>query len=1109
MGTTIDSLELQIEQNSDKAIKGLDSLSASLEKLKGATKGGMGLTSVVSQLNKLNTELKNVELSNIDNLDDLANVLDKLKGLGQIKLSPTIANQIAKLGKAMSTITPEGVNNLTNTISQLERMANLGEVTAPNISNLTRDITNVAPTEASTTTAVPLDDTAVEINRYEDAVQRAGVTTGYLRDQMTRAGSQIKMAYVSASQNVTSAFGAIKLKVQEAWTAIKNAPSNILTNIATIPIKIADGFMKAARKVGELGARLKEAVSSKIKSGFKNLIKNFSDLGLKATLANSKIGQFARSLAISAMYRAVRTIISAFTKAVKEGTDNLYQFSKVADGTFSRSLDSIATNCLYLKNSIGAMVSPLINMLAPILDVITSKLVTLLNAINQVFSRLSGASVFTKAKKQATEYASATSSAAGATKKAAKEIKDATLGIDELNIISPLADTDTGGGARVETPNYADMFETAEIDAGIKDFVDKVKALFNAGDWKGLGQLLGSKINEAIDSVDWSGLGSKLGYYANGFFQTLYYTLDTIDFNNFGKHLGELINAGLEQMDFTYVGRLLVKKTTLIFDTLIGALGQIDWSLVGKSIGDFLRGAFDEAYEWITSYNWGEMGASLYDNLKKTIEGIDFATVAQSFFEALGAAIGAAASFIGSFIKGVVTDIKDYFVQYITDENGDGQWGAGEIISGVFQGIIDALGNIGTWIKDNIFTPFIDGFKASFGIASPSKVMSEQGSYIVEGLYQGIKDHSGDGIDTIKGWAGNVVEWFTKGEDGRGIVENFKETASNIVGGFTDKISSDYTASSSTMTSWATNIKNAFTSDGEGAVNETSFGTYASNVVSGFSNTIGSTYTTAKTNIDVWANGIKTWFTTIANDKTFGTMAIQVINGFKNSILANYKTSTNAMTTFATNVVGYFKNAGGGIVSSFYNIGVNIVQGFIDGVKSLWDSAMSLISSFGEAIISMGRIGTQERSPSRAFKQIGAYVVEGFNIGLEDEMSTTFDVMQVWLDKINSFTPNLSVSVDKSALQYMDGMNGVQVGTNNTLVDRIAVAQNEQTIATFASGMQQAVSQALVPYLSDIADSSRETANKDFTTVIGDREIARANARGQKSLGMQIITQSV
>lgn len=72
---------------------------------------------------------------------------------------------------------------------------------------------------------------------------------------------------------------------------------------------------------------------------------------------------------------------------------------------------------------------------------------------------------------------------------------------------------------------------------------------------------------------------------------------------------------------------------------------------------------------------------------------------------------------------------------------------------------------------------------------------------------------------------------------------------------------------------------------------------------------------------------------------------------------------------------------------------------------------------------------------------------------------------------------------------------------------RTVVANNEQIITGIKLGVKDAVSEVLVPYLSDISKNTKETANKDFSTYIGDKEIARANERGRRAMGMQLITE--
>lgn len=72
---------------------------------------------------------------------------------------------------------------------------------------------------------------------------------------------------------------------------------------------------------------------------------------------------------------------------------------------------------------------------------------------------------------------------------------------------------------------------------------------------------------------------------------------------------------------------------------------------------------------------------------------------------------------------------------------------------------------------------------------------------------------------------------------------------------------------------------------------------------------------------------------------------------------------------------------------------------------------------------------------------------------------------------------------------------------------KTAVANNEQIVSGIKIGVKEAVSEALAPYLVDIANNTRETANKDFSTYIGDKEIARANERGRRAMGLRVIAE--
>lgn len=111
--------------------------------------------------------------------------------------------------------------------------------------------------------------------------------------------------------------------------------------------------------------------------------------------------------------------------------------------------------------------------------------------------------------------------------------------------------------------------------------------------------------------------------------------------------------------------------------------------------------------------------------------------------------------------------------------------------------------------------------------------------------------------------------------------------------------------------------------------------------------------------------------------------------------------------------------------------------------------------------------------------------------------------------------PSVSISpikLDRIPM-YMGGgfpEDGLFMANHGELVGkfsngRTAVANNEQIVAGIEYGVERAVERALAPYLSDIARNTRETADKDMSVNIGDRDIARANARGSKSLGYALI----
>lgn len=1047
MAVELEGLEFQIEAKSNNASKGIDALINSFSRLKSSL-SGKGLEKVSASLDSISNSMNE---SGIGRLESLANALNTLNS---VRISPTIPKRLEDIGAALESITSEGIDRAERLSVALQGMDG---VNIPNLNGLNN--TDTSASGGGDTGGTGAQDAPDDVADSTDEIIRA-----------TNAAQVLK---------------------------------NVLKGIGGVFSKTFSVLGRGALKSLQLALKgIGTAAKATISAG-KDLAYTFgSRMAAKVKQTTSTFGKLFASIKRIAMYRLIRFMFSQLTKAIKDGINNLYQYSLLMDGTFSKSMDRCATSFLYLKNSMGAMIAPLINSIAPALDFIIDKVVNLFNMVNQLFARLSGANTYTAAKKMATSYAESAEEAADKTKKAAKEIKNATGSIDELNIISK--NDDSGSGK--EVPDYGSMFEELPISDTISEFADKLKLAIELENWEELGKLLGTKFNEIIDGIDWAGIGRKIGNFLDGAVKTAYHFLKTADFYGLGRHLATLINNALAEIDGEFVGRLLVRSFTAGLDVLIGLLDGLNWPLVGKTIGDCIQGAISEAYEWVKGVgdfsrfgkyfaeginnalkvidaemlgktiimvltglvdillgliqnldwklvgktvgdcikgalnqtsdwlkkvDWSQVAHDLYTGLKNCIIGLDFTGIAQAFFRMLGSAIGAGVSFIGTFIKDVITDIANYFKQYIQDENGDGKFGGIEIIKGLLLGIWDGIKNIGTWIKENVFDPFIQGFKDCFGIHSPSTVMREMGKYIVEGFLEGLNLFATIG-SKIKEWAGKVIEWFTKGQDGKGLVENFKELGGKIVNGFRDKISTTYTTVKSVVTTWATNVKEWFTNSSFGGVNLATFQKFASNIITGFRDKVSSTYTTVKNSITTWASGVKEWFTNSSfggvNSTTFSTFAHNVIEGFRSKISSAYTNTKACITTWASNVKEWFTGNSNGAVNNntFQTFANNIITGFKDKISSAYTNTKSCITTWATNV----KNWFSEIASKSAFGNFASDIISGFKDKISSTYSTVQSSITTWANSVKTWFTN-TVSSSSFGQIASDVVNSFKNGISN------------------------------------------------------------------------------
>lgn len=566
------------------------------------------------------------------------------------------------------------------------------------------------------------------------------------------------------------------------------------------------------------------------------------------------------------------------------------------------------------------------------------------------------------------------------------------------------------------------------------------------------------------------------------------------------------------------------------FDDLWQPIKDYDWNSLGYNIGQWFGNAWKTAVNFVTVTipTWF---TNMWNSIKSAFKQFFTVTLPTFFTQTIPSVV----SKIGEFFKALPGKIYNAFIsakQSIVD-----------IGSAIIDGIWEGLQSIWKAITDFV-DGFVQGFKDALGIHSPSTVFKAIGEDIVAGLLQGIEGFT-KMMNTVKEWGASVIEWFTKGEDGKNIVDHFKEIGGNIIGGFKDKISTTYTNVKTSVTTWASKVKEWFTSGSFGGVNATSFGTFASNVITGFKDKISSTYSTVKSSITTWASNVKTWFTSGSfggvNSTSFATYASNVINGFKDKISSAYTNTKSSITTWASNVkswfsgtasssafAGYandiingFKNKIGeaytnaksnmqtfasnvkswftGTVSysSFYSIASDVISGFKNGIGNLYSTCKNTIKSWGYDIIDWFKGVLGINSPSKVFYEMAGFSVEGFNNGFSFLGKSTKGVVSSWADSFTAVTPTMSFAVDTSALKYYDsGSFAKSVSAN--------VTSNTSVTATgFMEGMEEFYREYVEPTMAQMAADMRRQADKNEQTIvqIGNRTVSDAVTTQQKANG--------
>ncbi len=381
-----------------------------------------------------------------------------------------------------------------------------------------------------------------------------------------------------------------------------------------------------------------------------------------------------------------------------------------------------------------------------------------------------------------------------AVKETAEAQKRELMGFDKINKLSNDSSSSSGKGGAVATGGNT-MASTMKLDADTTEaekeltgFAAKVKTAWESGDYEGLGSLFAEKVNSALDKfaneIDYEGIKESIRPKIQNIATVFNSFVDGVDWSL----LAEGISRGLAFA----IGTVDITLDALDFEAIGGTVSEflsgIDVPALGAELGSLLSTVFSGGIDLLSGFiqeiDWGKILFGVYDGIKSFISNIDWGELAGSIAKNIGSLAGSALKLvfnaaaligtIGEDISNAFKNIGDYFGDSIEEAGGN-------IVLGIWNGITDALSNAGQWIKDNIFTPFIDGFKKAFGINSPAETMKPMGGYIIDGLKAGIGDVWSKIKQNFSDMLQNTKNWFTEKKS------EFSAAWSNTVAAVKDK----------------------------------------------------------------------------------------------------------------------------------------------------------------------------------------------------------------------------------------------------------------------------------------------------------------------------------
>ena len=411
---------------------------------------------------------------------------------------------------------------------------------------------------------------------------------------------------------------------------------SVLNGVSTVVTRVLLASLNAlARALG----KVLSATGGLIKSGIVGFMNRLGTAVKGVTKETNKSGFSIKQLArfITKYGLGVRSFFFLYRKLRKqlvEGFGNLAQVSE----PFNQAVSSLMNALARLKSSFASAFAPIIQVVAPALVTFINLISAAVDKVGMLIAALAGQKEYIKYVPTQIDYAKSVADTAKSannaskslkdTQKSAKELKKTLAGFDDVEILQDNTDTDTpssggsGGGLGNITGGDAQAMKAEILSLAdvASEFAEKLKEAFKTFDFTEIGEIIGKKLTNMLNSINW-----------NGIYQTA---------RNFGKGLATFLNGLISPELFSALGRSIAGALNTALNFLNSFLDWFDWSNFGTSLGSGLR-------EFFVTWD-ADLAASNFYNL---INGISSSLVA--------ALAVFPTSYVGNKISNCVRDALD------------------------------------------------------------------------------------------------------------------------------------------------------------------------------------------------------------------------------------------------------------------------------------------------------------------------------------------------------------------------------------------------------------------------------------------------------------------